>query len=142
MSENVRKCPNGENRLNLTFPTPRGRAPPAGDNAGERKELEMGRHYTRQFRQQAMKLVTDQGYTVGRAACELGIPDKTLDRWLKKTGWTREPIVQVPSSEDPRVLSIQVRELQKQVKRLEMEKEILKKATAYFASPHLRDSGS
>ena len=102
----------------------------------------MGRHYTRQFRQQAMKLVTDQGYTVGRASCELGIPDKTLDRWLKKTGWTREPITEVPSSEDPKVLLIQVRELQKQVKRLEMEKEILKKATAYFASPHLRDSGS
>ena len=40
---------------------------------------------------------------------------------------------QVPSSEDPRVLSIQVRELQKQVKRLEMEKEILKKATTLQA---------
>ena len=40
-------------------------------------------------------------------------------------------------SADSRVLQIQVRDLQAQVKRLEMEKEILKKATAYFAKESL-----
>ena len=102
----------------------------------------MGKAYTRQFRQQAMKLVTEQGYTYGRAARELGIPDTTLESWLKKTGWKRQPIVEAPLSDDPKVLAIRVRELQKQVKRLEMEKEILKKATAFFANQNLSDSDS
>jgi transposase len=102
----------------------------------------MGKEYTRQFREQAMKLVTEQGYTYGRAARELGIPDTTLESWLKKSGWKRRPMVEPALSEDPKVLAIQVRDLQKQVKRLEMEKEILKKATAFFANPHLRDSDS
>src|SRR5205085_987226 len=104
------------------------------------KEPGMGRSYNKQFRQQAMKLVTEQDYTVGRAARELGIPDNTLESWLKKIGWKRQPTADVPLSDDPKVLAIQVRQLQKQVKQLEMEKEILKKATAYFANQHLRDS--
>jgi transposase len=102
----------------------------------------MAKSYTKQFRQQAVKLVTERGYTMRHAARELGIPDTTLESWLKQIGWKKEPILEAPLSEDPKVLAIQVRELRRQVKRLEMEKEILKKATAYFASPHLRDSDS
>ena len=98
----------------------------------------MSRDYTPQFKDQAMKLVTEKGYNPSRASRELGIPDQTLLQWLKKAGWKRKPVQpQLPGftlSEDPRVLQIQVRDLQAQVKRLEMEKEILKKATAYFAS--------
>ena len=100
----------------------------------------MGKAYTRQFREQAVKLVTEQGYTPGRAARELGIPDTTLESWLKKIGYRREPIVQRPLSEDPKVLAIRVRELEKQVRELQMEKEILKKATAFFANQHLHDT--
>jgi transposase len=102
----------------------------------------MGKAYTKQFREQAVKLVTEQGYTPGRAARELGIPDTTLESWLKKIGYRRAPLVEAPLAEDPRVLAIQVRQLQKQVRELEMEKEILKKATAYFANQHLRASSS
>ena len=102
----------------------------------------MGQVYTKQFREQAMKLVTEQGYTPHRAAMQLGIPGSTLESWLKKVGYQRQPILQTPLSEDPKALAIQVRALQKQVRELEMEKEILKKATAYFANQHLRDSGS
>ena len=40
---------------------------------------------------------------------------------------------EAPLSDDPAALRAQVRELEARVKRLEMEKEILKKATAYFA---------
>jgi transposase len=102
----------------------------------------MGKEYTKQFREQAVKLVTEHGYTSHRAARELGIPSTSLDNWLKKIGWKRQPIVEKPISEDPKVLAIEVRRLQKQVKQLQMEKEILKKATAYFANQHLIDSDS
>jgi transposase len=93
----------------------------------------MGKGYTRQFKQQAMALVTEQGRTPSQAARELGMPDSTLMLWLKKSGW-RKPVEEGPLPEDSAVLKVRVRELERQVKRLEMEKDILKKATAYFAS--------
>jgi transposase len=68
------------------------------------------------------------------AARELGIPFSTLLLWLKKAGWVRREEPKAALSEDPMALKIRVAELERQVKRLEMEKEILKKATAFFAS--------
>ena len=93
----------------------------------------MGKGYTKSFRQQAMALVTEQGRTPSQAARELGMPDSTLMLWLKKSGW-RKSLAEGPLPEDPEVLKVRLRELQRQVKRLEMEKDILKKATAFFAS--------
>ena len=95
----------------------------------------MGR-YNRQFKEEAIKLVMEQGYKPAEAARKLGIPDTTLDNWVKKAGWKRAEVT-APISNDPQVLSIQVRDLQAQLKRLRMENEILKKATAYFASRNL-----
>ena len=94
------------------------------------------RPYTRQFRDQAVKLVTERGYAPSAAARELGMPDSTLVQWLKKAGWKprRESDPDAPLPEDPRALAPQVRELRRQVRKLETEKEVLKKATAYFAS--------
>jgi len=98
----------------------------------------MGRKpYTKQFKEQAMKLVSEQGYSAAHAARELNMPFNTLCQWLKKSGWKKEQAPQTPLSDDPAVLQVRMRELEAQVRRLEMEKEILKKATAYFASQNL-----
>jgi transposase len=91
----------------------------------------MGR-YSKQFKDEAIKLVTEQGYKIAEAARKLGIPDTTYEKWVANSGWIRPEAV--PLSDDPKVLQVRVRELEKQLKRSEMEKEILKKATAYFAS--------
>ena len=96
-----------------------------------------GKSYTRQFREQAMDLVRVQGYDRATAARELGIPPSTLRVWLDKAGWVQRAEGQAPLSDDPAALRAQVRELEARVKRLEMEKEILKKATAYFARENL-----
>jgi transposase-like protein len=61
------------------------------------------------------------------------MPIQTLNVWLKKAGWVKRVEPQAPLPEDPAALKVRVAELERQVKRLEMEKEILKKATAYFA---------
>lgn len=92
------------------------------------------KHYTREFKQQAMDLVRVQGTNPTHAARDLDIPPATLNQWLKKAGWVRrvEPSPRLP--EDPHALKLRVADLERQVRRLEMEKEILKKATAYFAS--------
>jgi transposase len=101
----------------------------------------MGKPYTRQFREQAVKLVTEQAQEPTRVARELGMPHSTLLVWLHKAGW-RKPEPDGALSDDAAVLKTQVRELRRQVKRLEMEKDILKKATAYFASQNLPASPS
>ena len=100
----------------------------------------MGRPYTRQFKEQAVKLVID-GQEPSRTARELRMPHSTLMVWLRKAGW-RKPEPEGALGEDPAVLAAQVKDLRRQVKRLEMEKDILKKATAYFAGQSLNGSPS
>ena len=70
-------------------------------------------------------------------ARELGITAVTLRAWLKKRGLLEPVQVVEPdyaASDDPRLLKARIRELEKRLTRAETEKEILKKATAYFAS--------
>jgi transposase len=97
------------------------------------------RPYTRQFKEQAVKLVID-GQAPSRTARELGMPHSTLMIWLHKAGWRKPEPDGAIISEEPAVLKAQIRELQRQLKRSEMEKDILKKATAYFASQNLSAS--
>ena len=94
--------------------------------------------YTKTFKEQAMRLVTDRAYTPTAAARELGMPINTLNQWLAKAGW-RKPakaaatLPAAPLSDDPAVLKIRVKELEDENRRLRVEKDILKKATAFFA---------
>jgi hypothetical protein len=78
-----------------------------------------------------MDLVRVQKLEPTYAARELGMPHSTLLLWLKKAGWVR-PVEAAQAHEpalpeDPAALKLQVLELQRQVKRLETEREILKK---------------
>ena len=90
--------------------------------------------YTEQFKEQAMDLVRVQGLDPSKAARDLGIPTSTIFVWLRKAGWVKrvEPAASVP--DEPHALKVRIADLERQVRRLETEKEILKKATAYFAS--------
>jgi transposase len=93
----------------------------------------MGR-YSRQFKAEAIKLVTEQGFNPAEAARKLGVPDSTYGKWIDACGW-QKPKARL--SEDPTVLQVQLREAQARLKELEIENEILKKATAYFAKQSL-----
>jgi len=92
-----------------------------------------GKTYTSQFKEQAMDLVRVQGYDPTQAARQLGMPHTTLSLWLKKAGWVKRAEPSAPLPDDPHALKLRVAELERQVRRLETEREILKKATAYFA---------
>ena len=102
--------------------------------------------YTKSFMEQAKRLVTDRGYTPTAAARELGMPANTLKVWLDKAGWrppAREPdgaaaaaAAALPDSDDPAVLKIRLKELEAENRRLRMEMDFLKKATAFFAKEH------
>src|SRR5450432_1874483 len=98
------------------------------------------RHHSIEFQDEACKLVSEQGYTQQKAADELGIARMTLMAWLKKRGLLKPVEIVEPdyaASNDPKLLKVRVRELEKRLRRSEMEKEILKKATAYFAAQSL-----
>lgn len=98
------------------------------------------KHHSIEFQDEACKLVSEQGYTQKKAADELGITTWTLRDWLKKRGLLKAVEVIEPdyaASDDPKLLKSRIGELEKRLKRSETEKEILKKATAYFASQNL-----
>lgn len=97
------------------------------------------RDYTREFKDESCKLVTQEGKTAADVSRSLGVPEQTLNRWLKERGH-HAVVPHDPAaldSDDPAVLRVQVKELQAKVRRLEMERDILKKATAFFAKEQL-----
>lgn len=95
--------------------------------------------HTPEFKDQACKLVMEQLYTIARAAKELGINQNTLRYWLDKRGYhvLENRSAKLPQSDDPQVLKLRIADLEAKLRRAEMEKDILKKATAFFASHHL-----
>jgi transposase len=92
--------------------------------------------YTQEFKDQACKLVMEQGYSLAKASKELGLCEQTLRYWLGKRGYhaAEQRSAKVPQSSDPQVLQLRIADLEARLRRAEMEKEILKKATAFFAS--------
>lgn len=90
-----------------------------------------GRRYAQAFKHDAMRLVTHEHYSVLAAAAAVGVSDKTLRNWLSKARPAAEPCGENASVEQ---LKDENRRLRQQLKRAEIEREILKKATAYFAS--------
>lgn len=80
--------------------------------------------YTAEFKQEALALVTEQGYSVPKAACSLGITDKLLYNWKAKFEAEQAGAI-LNANERTELLK-----LRKEVKKLRMEKEILKKASS------------
>jgi transposase len=93
------------------------------------------RTFTREFKIAAVKLVTEKGRSVAEAAKTLGIVPEVLRRWkhaLQHEGDQAFPgHGNLPPAED------ELRKLKAQIKRLETERDILKKATALFAKESL-----
>ena len=87
------------------------------------------RLYTDEFKREAVKLVTEQGYTQAEAARSLGIHANLLRNWRKKFAAELEGTQTMSETEQQ-----ELQRLREEVRRLRMERDILKKATAFFAS--------
>ena len=90
------------------------------------------RKYTKEFKVEAMNLVTGEGYTVAEAARSLGINAGMLSRWRIELDNAGEQTA-FPGNGNQSGLEAENRKLREEVKRLKMEREILKKAAAFFA---------
>jgi transposase len=92
--------------------------------------------YTKEFREQAVRLVLEQQVTIPEAARRLSMSGKTLERWvcrarrgqLATLGKNRQPVTE---------LEAEVSRLKRDLAVARMERDILKKATAYFAKAQL-----
>ena len=90
-------------------------------------ETRKRREYTEDFKRDAVALVTEQGYKASEAARSLGIGDNLIRRWKREF---EEDASGAQLGSDERE---ELKQLRKEVRMLRMEKEILKKASAYFA---------
>ena len=87
-----------------------------------------GKRYTDEFKKEAVKQVTERGYSVSDVAKRLGTTTHSLYGWLKKQG---EPN---PQQADKADLSAENARLKADLKRMTEERDILKKAAKYFAN--------
>jgi transposase len=86
-------------------------------------------YYTREFKEEAVKLVVEQGYRISEAANSLGVSDSAIRKWKSQLGPESDKVGQDQQAE--------IKQLKKEIKRLRMEREILKKAAAFFAKETL-----
>ncbi len=99
------------------------------------KRIPQGR-YTKEFREEAVKLIVEEKLSLPEAACRLSLPPSTLGNWVKaykagklgEVGKTYRPLTEIE-----RELARTKRELAE----VKMERDILKKAAAYFAKESL-----
>ena len=89
------------------------------------------KRFSRQFKVDAVRLVTEQGYRVTEAAQNLGIHPNMLSRWKRQLEAESEDAFPGKGQMTPE--KEELHRLRKRVKQLEMEREILKKAAAFFA---------
>ena len=85
------------------------------------------RNYPEDFKRDAVSLVTEQGYSIAEAARSLGIGAGLLGRWK------REHEAQARGEEMDKDEREELKRLRRENRELRMEKEIFKKASAYFA---------
>jgi transposase len=96
------------------------------------------RYFSKAFKDEACKLVMDKRQETAPTARDLGIGEGTLRYWLVQRGWKGPGKQELPEevSDEPAFLKAKIRDLEQRLHKAEMEREILKKATAYFASHH------
>ena len=89
--------------------------------------------YTREFKLQAVRMVTEQGLSVAEAARRLGIRENLIRNWKRAAKEHGEGAF--PGNGSPPPAEDELRRLRAEVARLKAERDLLKKAAAYFASP-------
>ena len=88
------------------------------------------RTFSDEFKQDAVNLVVKQGYSFAAAAKAVDVSSRSLREWHAQLAPEPEACDETSSLEE---LTAENKRLRKQLQRAEMEREILKKATAYFA---------
>jgi transposase len=92
----------------------------------------MGRRvFGREFKLEAVKLIKERGVAVAQAARDLDVAESVLRRWVREEG--ADPQHSFPGHGQVKPEQQEITQLRREVARLKAERDILKKAAAYFA---------
>jgi len=97
--------------------------------------------YTTDFKREAASLVLNQGYRIAEACEAMGVGATAMRRWVQQLREERDGITPSPGRTALTPDQQRIQELEAQLRKVEREKEILKKATALLMSDTLRNSG-
>ena len=87
--------------------------------------------YSQEFKLEAVRLITHKGYSIAEASRSLGVEYSVLRRWKKE--FEQDPEHAFPGKGRLRPPDEEIRRLRAQLNRVTEERDILKKALAYFA---------
>lgn len=101
----------------------------------ERARIPHGR-YSKEFREEAVRLVTEGGLSTGEASARLSLPKSTLENWVRvgkkgklgEIGKSHRPLTE---------LEMELAQVKRELAIVKVERDILKKAAAYFAKESL-----
>lgn len=87
--------------------------------------------YSREFKVETVKLITERGEIVSQVALDMGIHENTLYKWIREL--STKPQDAFPGKGHMVSEAEELRQLKKENERLKMERDILKKAMAIFS---------
>ncbi len=93
------------------------------------------RQFSREFKLEAVRLVKDRGVTVAQAARDLDVHENVLRKWVREVAL--DPQEAFPGQGVMKPEQAEIDRLRKEVAKLKMERDILKKAAAFFAKDSL-----
>ena len=93
--------------------------------------MQRRRTFSREFKLEAVKLVTERGVSVAQAAEDLDVHENVLRKWVRELREAPQEAFPGQGKQTPQ--DAEIARLRKEVVKLKMERDILKKAAAYFA---------
>lgn len=89
------------------------------------------RKFTREFKVEAVKLVKERGVSLARASQDLGVHGNMLRKWIRD--FESDPQQAFPGNGQMKPEQLEIERLRREVAKLKAERDLLKKAAAYFA---------
>ena len=92
------------------------------------------RQFTREFKIEAVRLVRDRGVSVAQASRDLDVHENVLRKWVKELA--ADPAQAFPGPGVMKPEQAEIERLRREIQKLKAERDILKKAAAYFAKDY------
>jgi transposase len=92
--------------------------------------------YTKEFKEEAVKLVTEAGLSIPEVARRLSLSKSTLEYWVRQA--RKGTLAVNPRKKSITAEEMEVNRLRRENAELKMERDILKNAAAYFAKESLK----
>jgi len=93
--------------------------------------MDTRRKFSREFKLEAVKMVKDRGVALKQVARDLDLNENMLRRWIRES--SEDPQDAFPGLGNMKPEQAEIARLHREVAKLKMERDILKKAAAYFA---------